>query len=386
MSTTFFDSLKEYVGFTDQTSAILRRLHPLAQPKFQTIVEDFYAVAAVHPEARNVITGGAAQIARLKRTLIDWLDSLLLGPHDERYYETRARIGRVHVRIDLPQAFMFTAMDRIRLQLMDIARAQPMPEAGLSLAAINQILDLELAIMLETYREDSTAKSRGAERLATVGHFAASLGHELRNPLAVMESSLFLLRQQLGAQTVGQAGVDKHLTRIGEEIARANKTIHDLLDLARNRPPRRQPTSLCTIIESAEAATLLPKGVRVKATGIPAELTIDVDPDQFRQVFVNLFTNAAQAMAGQGTIHLMVDPPSAVTRIRVKDDGPGIAADLRPRLFEVLFTTKAKGTGLGLPLCRRIVEAHGGTIELEPGEAGATFVMTLPHAPASALA
>lgn len=386
VSATFFESLKEYVGFTDQTSALLRRLHPVAQPHFPAIVEDFYAVAAAHPEARNAITGGDAQIARLKCTLIEWLDALLLGPHDERYYAARARIGRVHVRIELPQAFMFTAMDRIRLRLMEIARGQPMPDAGLWLAAVNQILDLELAIMLETYREDSTAKTRGAERLATVGHFAASIGHELRNPLAVMESSLFLLQQQLGAQIAEKPGVAKHVARIGGEIARANKTIHDLLDLARNRPPRRTTTRLCALVESAEAAALLPKEVRVKAAAIPAQLTIDVDPDQFRQVFVNLFTNAAQAMAGRGTIHFMVETAPAITRIRIRDEGPGVAAEVRPRLFEVLFTTKAKGTGLGLPLCRRILEAHGGTIELESGDEGATFLMTLPHAPAPAQA
>jgi two-component system sensor histidine kinase HydH len=224
------------------------------------------------------------------------------------------------------------------------------------------------------------AQNGGAEPLATDGRLAASIGHELRNPLAVMESSLFLLRQQLGPQVADQPGVAKHLARIGHEIARANKTIDDLLDLARHRPPRRSPTRLFALIESAQAATLLPEGVRVKAGGVPATLTIDVDPDQFRQVFVNLFTNAAQAMAGQGTIHLMADAPPTGTRIRVQDEGPGIAADLRARLFEVSFTTKAKWTGLGLPLCRRIVEAHGGTIELETGDAGATFLMTLPPA------
>jgi signal transduction histidine kinase len=382
---TFFDSLKEYVGFTDRSSATLRRLHPLAQPHFDAIVDDFYAAAAAHPEAGSAVTGGTAQIQRLKETLVHWLDTLLLGPHDESYYEMRARIGRVHVRIDLPQAFMFTAMNRIRLRLIDIARTQDQSDARAALAAVNQILDLELAIMLETYRQDLSAKNR-AERLATVGHFAASIGHELRNPLAVMESSLFLSRQQLDAPAAHQPGVAKHLNRIGSEITRANKTIQDLLDLARNLPPRRTRTHVCALIESAQAATLLPSGVQVKAAAVPRELTIDVDPDQFRQVFVNLFTNAAQAMAGQGTIHLMADTPPRVTRIRVPDEGPGIAPDVRHRLFELLFTTKAKGTGLGLALCRRILEAHGGTIELEPGDIGASFLMTLPRAPLAAVA
>src|SRR5437762_324093 len=109
MSLTFLDSLKHYVGFTEASSASLRELHPLAQSVFVPIADDFYAAIEAHPGARAAIAGGAAQIQRLKETLVRWLDSLLLGPHDEAYYQQRARIGRVHVRIALPQAFMFTA-------------------------------------------------------------------------------------------------------------------------------------------------------------------------------------------------------------------------------------------------------------------------------------
>ena len=91
-----FDSLKEYVGFTGASAAALRELHPLACPRFPEIVDDFYAAIAAHPDARAVLTGGEAQIARLKATLTAWLDSLLLGPHDDAYLETRARPGPGH--------------------------------------------------------------------------------------------------------------------------------------------------------------------------------------------------------------------------------------------------------------------------------------------------
>ncbi|HXJ21288.1 MAG TPA: protoglobin domain-containing protein [Polyangia bacterium] len=380
MPTTFFDSLKSYVGFTDASSAALRELHPIAAPHFEAIIDDFYAAIEGHAEAQASIAGGPAQIARLKRTLMRWLDTLLLGPHDESYYLLRARIGRVHVRIDLPQALMFTAMNRIRSRLLEVIRDQARPDSDRLSIALNQMLDLELAIMLETYREDLVAKNRGAERLATIGHFAASIGHELRNPLAVMESSLFLLRQHLGPEAVARPEVAKHLDRIGGEIGRANKTIHDLLDLARNRPPRRKTIELRALVHSAEAASLLPAGVRVKSAGVPPGLTIDVDADQFRQVLVNLFTNATQAMAGRGTIEIAAEGGPPAARIRVSDDGPGIDAEARHRLFEALFTTKAKGTGLGLALCRRILEAHGGSIELVPSELGASFLLTVPAA------
>jgi signal transduction histidine kinase len=386
---TSFQSLKHYVGFTEASSCALRDFHSVAQPHFVPIVDDFYTAIEAHPSARATITGGPTQIERLKQTLVRWLDVLLLGPHDEAYHQLRARIGRVHVRIDLPQGFMFTAMNRIRIQLLDVARerlANDPDNLQRTSTALNQLLDLELAIMLDTYREDLVAKNRAAERLATIGQFAAGIGHELRNPLGVIESSLFLLRQHLGRETASAPNIVKHLDRIGGEVVRANKTIHDLLDLARNRPPRCHPTELRRLIESAAELALLPSMVRVTVTAVPDDLAVHVDADQIRQVMINLFTNSAQAMPRGGRIEVSAEAlPSASTAcIRVHDDGPGIPAEVRLRLFEALFTTKAKGSGLGLALCRRIVEAHGGSIQLDPSEEGAAFVLLLPAAPIAA--
>jgi two-component system sensor histidine kinase HydH len=382
--TSSFDSLKQYVGFTDASSNALRDLHRLVQPHFGAIIDDFYAAIDAHPEARAAITGGPAQVERLKQTLTRWLDVMLRGPHDDAYYELRARIGRVHVRIGLPQAFMFTAMNRIRVRLLDVVRdglAFDPPGLRRAATALHQILDLELAIMLETYREDLVQKNRDAERLATIGQFAASIGHELRNPLGVIDSSLFLLRQHLPAGCAAVPGVAKHLARIEREVLRASKTINDILDLARDRPPQRQRTELRRLVDSAVGAAVLPAAVQVHSTPSLADLYIDVDPDQIRQVLINILTNAAQAMPHGGRIEVGADAaPDGPTRLRIRDDGPGIPADVCPRIFEALFTTKAKGTGLGLALCRQIMHAHGGAIELEPTQAGASFVLTVPAA------
>jgi two-component system, NtrC family, sensor histidine kinase HydH len=385
---TFFDSLKSYVGFSEASSTALRDVHPLAQPSFVPIVDDFYAAIEAHPGARDAIKGGAPQIERLKQTLVRWLDTLLLGPHDEAYYQLRARIGRVHVKIGLPQGFMFTAMNRIRVHLLDVVHDRLVDDGATlqrTATALHQILDLELAIMLETYREDLVAKNRDAERLATIGHFAASIGHEMRNPLAVIESSLFLLRQHLGSEVASAPNVVKHLDRIGGEISRANKTIHDLLDLARNRPPRCHRTELRGVVESAAQLSLLPASIQVTIATDPVDLAVYVDPDQIRQVLVNLFTNAVQAMPRGGRIDVSGEALStSAARLRICDDGPGIPVEARHRIFEALFTTKAKGSGLGLALCRRILEAHGGSIDLDPSETGASFVLVLPSTPIAA--
>ncbi|HVZ72882.1 MAG TPA: protoglobin domain-containing protein [Polyangia bacterium] len=379
MTPTFLESLKLYVGFTDDSSAALRSLRPVAAPFFGRIVDDFYAAIEAHPSARAAITGGPPQIARLKRTLLAWIDELLQGPHDDAYYDRRARIGRMHVRIALPQQFMFTAMDRIRVQLLDVVHAEvPERTAAQRMArAVDQILDIELAIMLETYREDLVEKNRTAERLATIGQFAANVGHELRNPLGVVESSLYLVRQHLGEQARAPL-VAKHLDRIGAEVRRANQTIVDLLDLARNKPPTRTPTDLALVVESAADAALLPPGITFEST-VPAGFVASVDGDQLRQVLVNLIANASQAMNGHGRIWVEADvAPTGARRLRVRDEGPGVPVDDRRRIFDALFTTKAKGSGLGLALCRRIMEAHGGAIELEDAPAGASFLVTMP--------
>src|SRR5450432_4216893 len=95
---TFRENVTAYVGFDDLASAALLRAHPLVAPHFGAIIDDFYATIEAHPGARAAITGGAAQIMRLKRSLVRWIDELFRGPHDEAYFERRARIGRSRPR------------------------------------------------------------------------------------------------------------------------------------------------------------------------------------------------------------------------------------------------------------------------------------------------
>ena len=106
-----------------------------------------------------------------------------------------------------------------------------------------------------------------------------------------------------------------------------------------------------------------------------------LDEDQVIRVLTNLLINAGQAMQGQGQVWLEAQRSPGRTLFRVRDEGPGVPPDLRHRLFQALFTTKAKGTGIGLALSRRIVESHGGNIVLEPTETGASFLVTIPDVP-----
>jgi signal transduction histidine kinase len=379
-SLTFLESLKAYVAFDDQSSAALREAHPIVAPHFEHIVDDFYDTIEAHPDARAAIAGGAEQIQRLKGSLLRWIDELFSGPHDEGYFERRARIGRVHVRINLPQRYMLTAMDRIRLQSLQVLRDAPgLDRAATSrmITALHQILDIELAIMLETYREDLLAKNRTAERLATIGQLAAGIGHELRNPLGVVESSAYLLTRRLEQLQIADASLSRHLEKITTEVHRSNKTIDDLLELARSKPLKRRAVDAREFLERAVPAAHLPAEVDVQLQA-PAGVPLDADPDQLARVVTNLLINAAQAMNGRGRVWIGARREGRQTFLSVRDEGPGIPAETRERIFEALFTTKAKGNGLGLALCRRIAEAHGGTVTLEASDGGAAFQIAIP--------
>jgi signal transduction histidine kinase len=380
---SFRDNVTAYVGFDDAASAALRAAHPLLAPHFPRIIDDFYDTIEAHPGARAAITGGAAQIARLKQSLLRWIDELFQGPHDEAYFLRRARIGRIHVRIDLPQMYMLTAMDRIRVQASNVLRDAPTDATSRDrmLTALDQILDIELAIMLETYRDDLLAKNRTAERLATIGQFAAGIGHELRNPLAVVETSAFLVSRRLEQLQVADPGIARHMEKITAEVKRSGRTINDLLELARNRPPTRRQVDARRFVEEAIGLAHLPAEVAVTVE-VPADLPLDADPEQLGRVVTNLLINAGQAMNGAGRVWVDGHREGSATVLRVRDDGPGVAPEARERIFEALYTTKAKGSGLGLALCRRIAEAHGGTVTLEPSkepsEGGAVFRVAIP--------
>jgi signal transduction histidine kinase len=375
-----FEAIKHYVEFDDSAARLLRGFHPVAAPHLQRIADDFYGAIDRAPAAHAVFTGGREQIERLKRTLVQWMNSLLAGPHDAAYLEARSRIGHVHVRIGLPQEFMFTAMNRIRTRFTEVAEAAYAAEPELRhgvLRALNQIIDIELSVMLDTYREHLVDKVLAVERLAVIGQIAASIGHELRNPLGTMESSLFLLRQRLIKLQIDDPQLSKHHSKIEDQIRICGKTINNLLDLARQRPPRRQRAKLHPILKLGLEHAALPESMTVKLQEI-GDLTIDADPDDLLHVLVNLFANAAQAQGGTGAIHVSAERSKGGTVLRVADDGPGVPPDIRSRIFDALFTTRARGTGLGLALCRRILYAHGGEIELEPSQKGAVFRVWVP--------
>lgn len=379
MSETLFEELKRYVNFSPEDEAALRDAHPLVAPYFQQVAVTFYDRILTHEEARKVLQEGESMVGRLKITLVAWMDYLFKGPWDEKYYETRARIGRVHVRIAMPQHYMFAAMNVVRREFGDIVE-NLLPDQRERRTAIrramNKIFDLELAIMLHTYREDLLAQQARTERLSTFGQLVGSIGHELRNPLGVIESSLFILRKQIGEDPKAQ----KHVQRISEQLGIASHIISDLLDMIRDRPLQVDRVPIGEVLRDAASVVTLTPTKQLKVSGLDGLGEVQGDRVQLRQVFVNLLENASQAVGESGEIALEAMRTGTHVVVSVEDSGPGVAPAIRARLFEPLMTTKARGIGLGLALVKRIVERHDGTIAYEPRDKGARFVVKLPAA------
>ncbi len=377
MAESILEELKRYVGFGPDDEAALRELREAVAPDFPAMAVLFYDRILAHEGARRALVGGESQVGHLRTTLVRWMDEALGGPWDERWWEAHCRIGRVHVRIDLPQHYMFGAMNVIREQLvLRIERLWPGDPARRERArrALGRVLDLELAIMLHTYREDLVARAARSERLATFGQLVGSIGHELRNPLGVIETSVYLLR----TNPSDEARARRHLDRISEQVRVSNEIITGLLDMVRDRPLQAEPVPLPALVAAAASAVYRPAGVALAVDPAPS-LTVPGDAVQLERALANLLTNALEAVGEGGAVRMAARAEDGEVAIDVEDDGPGIAEAVRGRLFEPLITTKAHGHGLGLAFVRSVAERHGGTIAHAPRPGGGTrFTLRIP--------
>ena len=227
---------------------------------------------------------------------------------------------------------------------------------------------------LERVREELVRKTR----LAAIGQVSASIAHDVRNPLASVRNAAFYLKRKVPQD---EPELAEFLQIIEDEVDAANRIITGLLDLTGStRPVNKQTVDLRELVEDAFSRITDTDGVRCRISTVPDPFQVQTDPDQFRQVLVNLGKNAVQAMEGKGEIVVEASRSPSCDVIVVRDTGPGIPGEVRKSLFEPLVTTKAMGTGLGLAICRQIVDRHGGTIELMGNERpGAAFQISLPR-------
>ena len=239
------------------------------------------------------------------------------------------------------------------------------------------------------------------EKLAVLGQLSGSVAHEMRNPLAVISNAVYFLK---ALQMSQDERIKEYLEIISEEVGNAGNIITNVLDFSRTKTPNIVPTKVSQLVKNVLDRCAVPDGITI-STNLPESLPLlKVDPLQIYQVMQNLITNAIQAMPQGGSVTISArsvhdsqaqpresdgnvvqigeadfNSGSGFIEISVLDTGEGISPENMKKLFQPLFTTKVRGIGLGLTLCRNLTEANGGCIAAESRQAeGTLFRVTLP--------
>ena len=378
---TFFENIKLYVGFTDASSAALRELHPIAEPFFVPIVDDFYAAIEAHPGASGAITGGAAQIERLKQIAhpLDGQDAA--GP-PRRGLLRAARAHRAHARPHRAAAGVHVHGDG----------SDPRPPAR---RAAHQVrgrsgqgrADREGAQSDHGPRARDHARDlpRGSgdqapQRRAAGNHRPVRRQHRPRAAQSTGRRGVVAVSRAPASRRAGGGAA------AGRQAPGPHRQRGPAREQDDSRSPGSRPqSSAAPAPDRVAGACGERRGGGAAAGGGHPGGGDSAGPDRQHRPGPGPAdpgepadqrrpgdARAGPRLGGRETT------PDGGTRLRVRDDGPGIPAQDRHRIFEALYTTKAKGSGLGLALCRRIMEAHEGTIELETSAAGASFLLFFP--------
>jgi signal transduction histidine kinase len=218
------------------------------------------------------------------------------------------------------------------------------------------------------------------ERHAAIGKMASVVSHEIRNPLAVMKNSIYFIKMKLG-QTDVDPKIAKHIKIIESEIDQANGIITEILDYARERAPKPERLAMNAFLEELISVYPFPPHIRIEKSFDPKDPIVNIDTTEMRQAVRNLIGNGIEVQPTSGAIKVTTASDAEWVMVAVTDAGSGIPPDILDKLFTEFFTTKARGTGLGLAVVKKVMDRHHGRVEVqsEVGK-GTTFKLFMPLA------
>lgn len=306
-------------------------------------------------------------IGRSTKELNIWADPeergdilrLLFNRNEVRDYPIKMRMKKGDIRDMLFSARFITIGDRCYLlsQAHDITEKKKLEE---ELKRYSE--------QLEVLVEERTDQLKKAERLAAIGETAAMIGHDLRNPLQAVYCMIYLAKERLNSgrmvPTEGQIGLEDILDSIEESADYMNKIVSDIQDYARTMGLNLVKTDISFFIREALSTIQIPDNVHATISVEEDLYEISIDPEKMKRIIINLVTNALNAMPEGGSISISVSKKDDLVKISVKDTGVGIPEEILPKLFLPLFTTRSKGVGLGLSVCKRMVDAMEGNISI----------------------
>lgn len=344
-------------------------------------VGEFYHLPWSDSWVRKKFTDSTVPSRLSQEDMVDW------DPQDLLYAPLRLADGRIVgvLSVDDPADGRRPTEEALApLELFIHQAAVAIENAQLieSLHVVREQLKAD-AEMLELKVEERTQELKKsqeqllkAQRLAAIGELASMVGHDLRNPLTGIAGATYYLRTKLSKNTNERT---REMVRLIErEIEYSNKIINDLLDYSREMQLELAGTTLKQLTKEALVMVDMPRNVKVKDL-TRSKARISVDAGKMKRVFVNIIKNAVEAMPRGGVLTLRSRETDDSLNVDFSDTGVGMPRCVLARLWTPLFTTKAKGMGLGLSICKRITEAHGGRISVESivGK-GTTFTVTIP--------
>lgn len=384
-SESILEEILAYVAFDADDRARLVELRGRLAPALPDIAALFYERARTQPRAAAMFSG-PEQVSHLQSLLVEWMSSGLVGPYDEAFYAKRARIGRQHVRIGLPQHYMFTAMNVIRGAYDDRIAVLYEPERARQVAkSVDKLFDMELALMLRNYQLNSEARllaqerSSQTERMLAIQTLSAGLAHEVRNPLNSAKLQLEVLERRLRRDN-GDLRLVEPVELVHQELERLTRLLNEFLSFAR---PSELGVGEHDVVAIARNVIAIERTL-AEARGVGLELFAAgpvfgrVDAAKVHQILQNLVRNGIEAVGAGGHVAVMISGDRDAVRLVVEDDGPGIAEEVRRRIYEPFFSTKDTGTGLGMSIVHSLVTAHEGTISITSPPVGTRFEVTLP--------
>lgn len=251
---------------------------------------------------------------------------------------------------------------------------------GNDIGIVLTLRDIDSAAQLEQELEVS-------RRLAAIGRITAGVGHEVKNPINAMVLHLELLRGKLSANGNSSEAAQRHVSILASEMQRLDRVVQTLADFSRPMELRLKVVDLRDVVASVIELTweqMKESNVTVKAEATLGPILVHVDSDLIRQAILNLVLNGMQAMADGGMVNILLRRENQLAVIEIRDRGTGIEAELLPRIFELYFTTKKTGSGIGLATTYRILQMHGGalavrsTTDAKSEERGSVFTVSLP--------
>ena len=220
-----------------------------------------------------------------------------------------------------------------------------------------------------------------AEKLSAVGTLASGVSHELRNPLSAIKNAVFLLKRKLSKGAVPDIDekIIQFLDIMDNEIDRCSKIINDLLGFTRVSEPGRLAFDINTVVNDALSRVEIAENIKLSKNLQPDLPMIMIDANQIGQVLINLIQNAYQAMTDGGNLKISTKVSDGFMEVEVGDSGCGIPEKEIKKIFDPLFTTKPRGTGIGLAVCHGIIQKHNGVIDVKSQEGvGTTMFIRLP--------